>query len=122
MGRLFWFTAGVALGAAGYRYFEQQGGQIPAFESLGDQGRRLRESGQQLADATQLFADSVRQMADQTRQLAQIAMGAAQSKGQEMMGRVQDRAGMSGWDPNQAAGHPVREQVKDDLSSGPSGG
>ncbi|HLG71420.1 MAG TPA: hypothetical protein VK009_13420 [Chloroflexota bacterium] len=34
MKALFWLSAGVALGAFGYRYYEQNGGRLPILEQL----------------------------------------------------------------------------------------
>ena len=49
MNRLFWLMAGMILGAAMYRYFREQGGEIPGFETLGEQSHRLQERGRELA-------------------------------------------------------------------------
>jgi len=34
MRRLFWLTAGAVLGAAAYRYYEQNGGRLPILEQF----------------------------------------------------------------------------------------
>ena len=93
MKRLFWLGTGMVLGAWMYRYFREEGGQVPGFESLGESGRRLTERGREFADSGRHFAASGRQLMDEGRQFAQTAMGTAQSRGREVVDTVKTQAG-----------------------------
>lgn len=100
MHRLFWLIAGIIAGIWGYRYFREQGGQVPGFESLGEGGRRLTERGKEFAESGRQFVETGRQLANESRQFAQIAVDTAQARGREVVESVKAQAGRLGSSPS----------------------
>ena len=121
MNRLFWLMAGMILGAAMYRYFREQGGEIPGFETLGEQSHRLQERGREFAESGRRFADSGRQLADESRQFGQVAMETARMRGREMVENVRSQASsLQGTDMGEMAqdiGREAGEAARESASS-----
>ena len=92
MHHLFWLVVGAIAGIFAYRYFREQGGEIPGFGPLGESSRRLTERGREFADSGRQFVESGRQMADESRQFAQTAAETAQSRGREVADTVKAQA------------------------------
>jgi hypothetical protein len=101
MHRLYWFFAGMVAGIWGYRWFCEQGNQVPGFESLGEGGRRLTERGREFAESGKHFVATGRQLASEGRQFAQTAVDTAQTRGREMVETVKAQTGWTG--PSQSA-------------------
>jgi len=119
MSRLFWFTVGLAVGAAGYRFVREQGG----FESLGQPGRRLQDSAQMFADASRELAQASREFAHTAVDLAQMRSQEVVNRGQEVVNRGQDvvstvkeQASRVAADPRGTVRSKLREDVKADVS------
>lgn len=92
MHRFYWFTLGIIVGIFSYRYFREQGGTVPGFESLGESGRRLTERGKEFTDSGRQFVDSGRQLANESRQFAQTAADTAQARGRDVVDTVKAQA------------------------------
>ena len=92
MHRLYWLIVGIIIGVFAYRYFREQGGEIPGFESLGEGGQRLSERGREFANSGRQFAESGRQLASEGRQFAQTAADTAQARGREVVDTVKAQA------------------------------
>jgi len=107
MKRLFWLSVGMVMGAWGYRYFREQGGQIPGMEDLGERGRRLTERGRTFAESGRQLAEESRQFAQAAKDTAQSAVGTAQERGRDMVEKVRSRTGMTD-DGNE----PMREDIQ----------
>lgn len=108
MKRLFWLTTGIALGAWGYRYFIEQGQQVPGMEPLDERARKLTESARAFAESGRQLAEEGRQFAQAARGSAQSAIDSAQERGREMVNKAKARAG-SGHE----MAHPVHEEVRE---------
>ncbi|HVA24455.1 MAG TPA: hypothetical protein VMW62_08685 [Chloroflexota bacterium] len=85
---MYWLIVGGIAGVFAYRYFREQGGEIPGFESLAESGRRLTERGQEFAGSGRQFVESGRQLAEEGKQFAQTAGDTAQARGREVVDRV----------------------------------
>jgi methyl-accepting chemotaxis protein len=112
MHRLYWFTVGIIVGVFAYRYFREQGGEIPGFESLGEGSRRLTERGREFADSGKQFVESGRQLASESRQFAQTAADTAQTRGREVVDTVKAQA-------SKMTDARQREDVKQDYETAP---
>lgn len=96
MHRLYWLIAGIIAGIWGYRWFYEQGNQVPGFESLGEGGRRLTERGREFAESGRQFMATGRQLASEGRQFAQTAVDTAQARGRDMVETVKAQTGWTG--------------------------
>ncbi len=114
MNRLFWLMVGMVLGAAAYRYFREQGGEIPGFEPLTERGRRLQERGREFADSARLFAESGRGLAEESRQFAQTALDTAQTRSHEAVDNVKTQASKL-QEKTKGTAHRLREDVTEDA-------
>ena len=111
MHRLYWFIAGIIAGIFLYRYFRDEGGQVPGFESLGEGGRRLTERGRDFAESGRQFVESGRQLADEGHQFAHAAADTAQSRSREVIDTVKA----------QASRFSGESRMREDVSQGPTG-
>jgi hypothetical protein len=122
MHRLFWLMAGMCLGAYLYWYFREQGGTMPGFEELGEQGKRLTERGREFAESGKVFMQSGRQLADESREFAQVAANTAQTRSREVVESVKSQMnrlqGNNG--PSAVSETPARHQ-RENVTAEPEG-
>jgi hypothetical protein len=92
---LFWLVVGAALGAAGYRYYEMNGGRLPIVEQL--TGRRaddlVDEAAERARDLQRKGQDAVNEQVGNVTRSAVVAAAQEIAEAENAKAREQRRDG-----------------------------